>query len=254
MLISSRQSGFTLIEIAIVLLVVTIMLGYTLAMFPIQQELKQYRRAESELKDIIDQLVGFAQINGRLPCPDTSAGLGNVDGQEDTLANDCEAFFGFLPGRTLGMVGNYDNSGRLLDPWGAPYRYAVSEVDASGDGVIDLVSANGVRSEGLVSVVPDLYVCDGSDALGNDLTCADVTGAQVVGNVAAVVLSTGKDRAQVASNIQTENIDDFHSGQNDKVYIYSTRNDSTGDEFDDVVKWLSPNFLFTKMIEADQLP
>ena len=67
-----RQTGFTLVEIAIVLLIVTILLGYTVAMFPIQQELKQYRKVDSELDDIIGHLIGFAQVNGRLPCPDTT--------------------------------------------------------------------------------------------------------------------------------------------------------------------------------------
>ena len=60
-----RQSGFTLIEIAIVLLIVVIILGYTVAMFPIQQELKQYRKAEADMNSIIEHLIAFAQVNGR---------------------------------------------------------------------------------------------------------------------------------------------------------------------------------------------
>ena len=77
------QQGFTLIEIAIVLLIVTILLGYTIAMFPIQQELKQYRKANAEMEEIIDSLIAFAQINGRLPCPDTDQSGGDVDGEEE---------------------------------------------------------------------------------------------------------------------------------------------------------------------------
>ncbi len=74
-----HQTGFTLIEIAIVLVIVTVLLGYTVAMFPIQQELKQYRSAEIEMNGIISHLVAFAQINGRLPCPDSDGdGVENV--------------------------------------------------------------------------------------------------------------------------------------------------------------------------------
>ena len=87
----------------------------------------------------------------------------------------------------------------------------------------------------------------------DDEDCDDVTGAEVVGNVAAVVISLGKDPAP-ASNIQVENTDDFLDGTNDKVYVFSTRSDVAGAEFDDVVKWLSKNQLFSKMIEAGQLP
>ena len=84
-----RQSGFTLVEIAIVVLIVTILLGYAVAMFPVQQELKQYREVDREMDSIIEHLVGFAQVNGRLPCPDTNVSVngtanGIPDGREDT--------------------------------------------------------------------------------------------------------------------------------------------------------------------------
>jgi len=271
-----NQKGFTLIEIAIVLLIVTILLGYTVALFPRQQELKQYRAVDKEMDEIIAAIVGFAQVNGRLPCPDTSGDvngttvLGIVDGQEDIddlILNDdgtagtdgfpdnCKAFFGFLPSATLGMNGDINANGQLQDPWGRVYRYAVSDVDA-GVGGVDLVSRNGIREEGISNVIPDIFICDGSDDAEDDLDCDEVTGNQVVGNVAAVIISLGKnfDLTAASSNIQEENFDDFNDGTNDKVYISTTRSDVAGAEFDDIVKWISPNLLFSKMIEADQLP
>jgi len=90
------------------------------------------------------------------------------------------------------------------------------------------------------------------------LDCDDVSGDDVVSKVAAIILSTGKDAGRLTnptiSNIQAENLDDLHDGTNDKVYIHSSRSDVGGAEYDDIVKWISPNVLFTKMIEADQLP
>jgi len=64
-----KNSGFTLIEIAIVLIIVTILLGYTMAMVPVQQDLKQYRQADIEMNRIIESLYAFSQVNGYLPCP-----------------------------------------------------------------------------------------------------------------------------------------------------------------------------------------
>lgn len=248
----ARQAGFTLIEIAIVLLIVVILLGYTVAMFPLQQELKQYRQADAEMEEIIEHLIGFAQINGRLPCPDDD-GDGNSDGLEDRNgANDCDGYYGFLPARTLGINGKYADDGRLIDPWGSGYGYAVSDIDA-GDGDFDLVTANGIRNEGLPALVlnpPDLFLCDDSTVLGDHADCTAVTGgAEVIGNVAAVIVSLGKDFNQT-SNIEAENSDDWLDGTNDKVFIFSPRRD----DYDDIVKWISPNLLFSKMIEADQLP
>ena len=74
---SGIQQGFTLIEIAIVLLIVTILLGYTVALFPRQQELKQYRAVNAEMDRVIEAIVGFAQVNGRLPCPATPTSGGS---------------------------------------------------------------------------------------------------------------------------------------------------------------------------------
>jgi hypothetical protein len=57
-----------------------------------------------------------------------------------------------------------------------------------------------------------------------------------------------------SSNIQDENQDDFDDGTNDLVYTFSTRSDVAGAEYDDGVRWISPNVLYSKMIEAGQLP
>lgn len=252
---SFRQRGFTLIEVAIVVLVVSILLGYTLALVPVQQDLKKSRQVDRELDEIINQLVAFAQVNGRLPCPDTDVGA--PDGIENFDADPtigCTGFFGFLPGRTLGMNGNFSNGGQLLDPWGSGYGYAVSDVE-SGSGDIDLVVANDVRVEGLSNVVADLFVCDDSTVLGNQIDCVAAGSNEVMINLAAVVISLGKDSGNIASNIQAENTDNFGAGvMVDKVFVFSTRSDVAGAEFDDVVKWLSTNQLFSKMVEAGQLP
>ncbi len=266
------QSGFTLIEVAIVLIIVSILLGYTFAMIPIQQDLKQYQKADAEMNEIIHQLVAFAQVNGRLPCPDSAAGANgledtvdlfdNADGNivgADTVIDGCLAYFGFLPRATLGMNGRVDGQGRLLDPWGEPYGYHVSDIIGANQ-IVDLVSPNGIREEGLSNVVPDLVVCDDSDnSSAANITCTGVgpdgvSANDVVTGIAAIVISAGKDRGKIASNIQGENRDDFDDGTNDKVYTSSTRSEAQNAEYDDVIKWVSPNLLFSKMIEAGQLP
>jgi len=280
------QQGFTLIEISIVLLIVAILLGYSVALFPVQQELKQYRKLDRDMDAIVAHLIGFAQVNGRLPCPDSdgdinSLGAGVIDGQEDTddvivnatgvlgvdgLIDDCKGFSGFLPAGTLGLTGNIDSSNRLLDPWGQPYRYHVSnfnrndtgggvDLDATTGAAIDLVSPDGIGEEGLSNVVPNLFICDDSDNFSAaDTTCASVSATDIVTDAAVVIISTGKDIGQVASNIQSENLDDFPDGISDFVYVFSTRSDVAGAEYDDRVRWISPNLLYSKMIEAGQLP
>ena len=256
-----RQKGFTLIEIAIVLLIVAILLGYTVALFPVQQELKHYRQADTEMNEIIDALISFAQVNGRLPCPDT-----DTDGREndsdlwdiagdapgtDTFIDSCVGYTGLVPMTTLGLQANANSNNNPQDPWGDVYEYTVSDVDTDSVGVVDLVSPNGIRAEGVGNVKPDLKICNGSGAAIDDCPGANIAARDlntVANGIAAVLVSTGKNRNDIASAIQTENTD------GDKAFVSATRSDASGSEYDDIVKWISSNQLFSKMIEADQLP
>ena len=274
MIRSRLQSGFTLVELAIVLLIVAIVVGYTVALFPVQQELKQYREVDRELDSIVEHLLGYVQVNGRLPCPDTNGDVnstvaGVLDGREDfdddfinatavagtdSLADSCKSFYGLLPAGTIGITGDLSSAGALLDPWGEPYRYAVSDFDASGDLIIDLVSPGEIRDEGLTNVTPDIVVCrDNNNPSAADTACT-TAGDTILGNAAVIVYSSGKDRGTASSSIQNENRDDFHDGTNDRVYTSSARNDNAGSLYDDKIRWISSSLLYTRRIEAKQLP
>nr|MDJ0833575.1 type II secretion system protein [Gammaproteobacteria bacterium] len=221
--IKSKNTGFTLIEIAIVLLVVTVILGYTLAMVPVQQELKQYRQAEREMDWIIESLYAYAQTNSHLPCPaaNTSDGFecrndgtaGNCNGN-DTSADVCDLWFGFLPGKTLGLDGKYSSAGLLLDPWGQPYLYQVTD---GGATVEDFIFVDGMRTATIANLVPDLVVCNADPSSGaqgaTDTSCGGAA-AEIIDESPAVVLSTGKDTlGDTGTNswVQRENLDNSSS-------------------------------------------
>jgi prepilin-type N-terminal cleavage/methylation domain-containing protein len=283
------QHGFTLVEIAIVLMIVTILLGYTVALFPRQQELKQYRAVEQEMDQVIAAIIGFAQVNGRLPCPATPASGGMESGGGGA---DCNFYGGFVPINTLGLSGGLNADFLLLDPWGNPYRYYVTNNDADLDGLSDFVENNGMRNVGIGDNLPpggDGY----TDLDGRYLICDDngttiddeCTGAnQVFGNFLAgppdlyagapfVLVSNGKNwNAAAPLNDELENFGSSQSntdlimGLGPSLNEYMLKNVNGGqttfvhrptgfaDDFDDVVKWVSPHLLFSKMIEAGQLP
>ncbi len=320
------QSGFTLVEVSIVLLIVVILLGYTLAMFPVQQELKQYRQARSEIDKIKDALIGFAQINGRLPCPALPSTQGKEAGGG---SSNCDRYGGFVPANTLGLTGRINRDGLMIDPWGQPYRYYISdsdffadddgdgsldddgngdpdgngkddftnngeikdvgltpfEVDEDVDGVLEITGdgdGDGV-SDGL-ALDANLVIC--SQASSSSDRCS-VAGSTIFGNVIdvtesgtysgfsyslyngapVVILSLGKNGAGTPSTDELENrgstrvVADWGetagpSGQDyfidtDSVFV---RTSGQREDFDDLVDWISPSVLFSKMIEAGQLP
>ena len=271
-MIRRLQTGFTLIEIAIVLLIVSIILGYTVAMVPIQQELKQYRSAEKEIDGIIESLYAFARVNGYLPCPAVLAGPANSNGFEcrdnpgfpaicDAPANwnsqthDCGSFVGLVPGKTLGLEGDYDENGLLVDPWGNPYRYQVTESDFTGGlGVVggDFVLQGDMQAVTMQNLSPDLYVCNTDPSFGGlpegDTTCGGAAN-EIAQLVPAVVLSEGKPG--INSSTQAENLD---NGPADTVFVKTPFSDSGNDAFNDIIKWIAPNVLYSRMIDGGQLP
>jgi len=285
---NARQNGFTLVEIAIVLLIVTILLGYTVALFPRQQELKQYRDVDRKMDEVIAAIVGFAQINGRLPCPAIPNSAGVEDGGG---VAECNNFGGFVPVNTLGLTGRLNADSLLLDPWGNPYRYYVSSSDFDdGGGVGDFVVNGEMQQVGLVSTVAPYLDLDGQFIICNteDLTpmndICDFPAVEVFGNALGaggpyagapfVLISHGKNWNEGAAvgdelinmgdTLTTAFAPPIPNGPAGSAYLL--KDESVGetafvrritgfaDDFDDVVKWVSPNILYSKMIEAGQLP
>ena len=278
-MMNARQKGFTLVEIAIVLLIVTILLGYTVALFPRQQELKQYREVDRKMDEVIAAIVGFAQVNGRLPCPAIPNSAGVEDGGG---AAECNNFGGFVPVNTLGISGRLNADSLLLDPWGNPYRYYVSSSDFDdGGGVGDFVVNGEMQQVGLVSTVPpyldldgQFIICDQGDLTLNDI--CDAPAVEVFGNALGVggpyagapfvLISHGKNWSEAAAGDELVNMGATALPNGPAGLPYPLKDVSAGettfvrritgfaDDFDDVVKWVSPNILYSKMIEAGQLP
>ncbi len=282
------QRGFTLVEIAIVLLIVTILLGYTVALFPRQQELKQYRAVNQQMDQIIAAIIGFAQINGRLPCPSAPNTGGNENGGGGA---DCGNYGGFVPVNTLGITGRLNADSLLLDPWGNPYRYYVTDNDFNGLGGSDFVRTGEMRLVGLVDSDLDTYIdldgqyviCDQADATLDDL-CDFPPAVPVFGNAVGaggpyagapfVLVSHGKnwnegaaagdELVNMGATLTTALTTPMANGPAGQAYFlkdeeagettFVRRITGFADNYDDVVKWVSPNILFSKMIEAGQLP
>jgi prepilin-type N-terminal cleavage/methylation domain-containing protein len=282
------QKGFTLIEIAFVVLIVSIMLGATLTLISKQQEISIYKKADREMDKIIDTIIGFAQINGRLPCPSfaaVSAGVSSGNGNAD-----CLTFGGFVPSSTLGFNGRLNSDSLLSDPWGNPYRYYVSSGDVGGSTGGDFVMNSDMQQVGLVDLVDvpngdmsgddyidldgQFMICDAAGPSATDLC----TGANTVfGNSNStggpyagapfVLLSLGKNGNDIRAGDPGAPVDDELENRGDfledsyrlkRVSFGETtfvkRTTGFADDFDDIVKWISPSTLFSRMIEAEQLP
>lgn len=213
------KSGFTLVEVAIVLVIVGLLVSAFLAPLSAQRDLKDYSQVRTDLAQIQEALYGFAVANGRLPCPDTT---GN-DGLEDACVGITNATStgGNLPWATLGVQAN--------DPWGRTYQYRVN--DAFGKTFTLSTTGSGA---GILKVYTD-----------------SALGTSVADNVPAVIYSSGKNGA-VQPPISADELENrVTAGTKFDANFVSHDFSPT---FDDVVVWVSPNILFNRMVAAGKLP
>ncbi|MGA8262112.1 MAG: type II secretion system protein [Arenicellales bacterium] len=125
-----RQRGVTLIELAVILVIVGLMLVVAIAVMPRLTERSRLNTTKDvTIYDVRQALISFAATNGRLPCPDTN-GNGLEGGASGCTTNDV---VGRVPYRALGF------SDPVLDTAHLPLRYAVyRNQNGGGAGDADL--------------------------------------------------------------------------------------------------------------------
>ena len=241
------QPGFSLIELAIVLLIVTLLLGGLLVPLTAQIDQQKTRETQKILADSKEALIGFALVNGRLPCPASATS----NGQESPVGGgNCTNFYnGFVPAATLGMT-PINTQGLLLDGWNNPLRYAVSN-EAIGTSNFALTSSNGMKNATINSLSSKslLYVCGSASGIVANTSCG--TAVTLTSNAPALVYSLGKNGSIVGAGL-----DEAANANNDKIFVSheQTAASAANGEFDDMLSWLSTGILINRMVTAGLLP
>lgn len=238
------QLGFTLVEMAIVLAIITLLLTGLIPTISNQIEQKQRSETRKQMDEIQQALIGFAIINGRLPCPADPAiltGTANAGIERATCTTAAVTVDGVLPWVTLGVP--------ETDAWGNRFTYRVTEYFA------DTIALNTVQTTGTCTSTPT----SSSFALctEGDITIKDSVGGNTVASkIPAIVVSHGPKSSGAytsqggAVRIAGATGDELENANNDATFIYKT----TASDFDDLVVWVSPNTLFNRMVTAGKLP
>lgn len=136
-----RSKGFSLVELAVALAIIALLLAGAMIPLSTQIDVRNVTDTQRAMESIREAIIGFAQANGRLPCPAdgsvpagaAGAGTERVTGNSCTAANSasCTAVNGFIPcsvvpWATLGVP--------ETDAWGRRFTYRVSP--AFADAVI----------------------------------------------------------------------------------------------------------------------
>jgi len=112
--------GFTLAELAVAVAIIGLLLAGALIPFSTQIDVRNTADTQRAMESVREAIIGFAQANGRLPCPadgSIAAGLANA-GTEQFNGTSCTASLGVVPWATLGAP--------ETDAWGRRFSYRVS--------------------------------------------------------------------------------------------------------------------------------
>ncbi len=76
----SKSKGFSLVELAVALAIIALLLAGALIPLSTQIDVRNGADTQRSIESIRDAIIGFAQANGRLPCPANGATpAGTVD-------------------------------------------------------------------------------------------------------------------------------------------------------------------------------
>lgn len=273
-----RAAGFTLAEIAISLVVVGLLLGSILSTVSNQIDARNVRDMQDRFNLVKDALIGFAQANGRLPCPAngllatgaTGAGLEEV---VSTATYVCKSGsqYAVLPWATLGIA--------EADVWGRRYTYKVAQPTFS-----DAVAQNtwtwpgpapAAQSPACVPTPTPTQATFALCTLGyftiTTRTPGNKAGSSVSG-VPVVIISHGKNGygAYTSAGVQYSappavNADETANATAAATTFYmreqspqeSTCSDTGAGnfcEYDDLVAFIPVSLLVTRMVSAGKLP
>ena len=260
------SAGFSLVELAIVLLVVTLMLSSLLYTLSAQTEQRNFEDTRRRLEQARELVLAFAIVNGRLPCPARANSAGaevrNAAGECKDAAN-VEDYYGGTPGGVVGgllpavTIGfpTVNINGFALDAWQNRIRYAVAKTVTSCSGTSTLPhfeNATNLRGNGISCQPNDLLVCKSASGI-TATTCGPAANQIMTQNlVVAIVFSTGKNAATSGGT----GVDEAANLNGDQIFVFHVPapNGAANGEFDDQFTWITVGELYGKLIAAGVLP
>lgn len=130
-----KESGFTLVELAVVMVIVGIVLTMGLKMVNSTLDNASFSESKAKQERIKLALLSYLRTNGKLPCPDNSGDTVVATGVAAPSCNSLAADgYGIVPWQTLGM-----SRDDVIDGWGNYFSFRV----ANGNGVAKNWTSNG---------------------------------------------------------------------------------------------------------------
>jgi prepilin-type N-terminal cleavage/methylation domain-containing protein len=245
---SYRKSGFSLVEMSVVLVIISTILGSVIVLTNKAQDRSKYEITIAKIKAIDERLQQYAIKGGIIPCPARRNSA--LNSATFGIATDCttnltapadngigtdtgQVRIGVVPTRTLGLPDDY-----MFDAWGMRISYAVNKNLAT---TVAAFTAYTKPATGGIAIV---------DSAGNSVF--DTNAALNKLFPAYVVISHGMDKkgaiaqAGTSTNSCGGSSDDVLNCGNTGVFRDSSVkiiNPAANAYFDDVIMWRIYDYL-----------
>ncbi|HEY9017393.1 type II secretion system protein [Thiomicrospira sp.] len=232
-----HQTGFTLVEMAIVLAILGIVLSGLFAGTSALRETSKFKEDQQKLQDIKAALLSYVAVNHYLPCPTNPIG-GNTGLQsppENRAATDgsCDLSYGYLPYADLGT--------HAVNAYGIPFHYVINQ-----QANLAANTSNEAHSASYFGAA-DCAINSGNPPCFNQTTPpipADTGtgnfqisdgGSQILAeNIPLLVISHGQNNCNNVTGFEQQNCSDSAT-----TYFQAPQNREGSNAFDDVLIWLS---------------
>jgi len=278
-----ETKGFSLVELAVALAIIALLLAGALIPLSSQIDVRNVADTQRSMESIRDAITGFAQANGRLPCPANgtiaagTAGAGTEMLSGASPNTTCTNTFGVIPWATLGVP--------EVDGWGRRFSYWVSPIFADGIGVVPASAAfnntfPAPQNPPCNAPVPaptqsSFALCSQGSFTVNTRNESTHAATAIGLALPAVIISHGKNGAgaytpagaTLAAPLGADELANAtHTGAPGGVTTFYGRtptppaspcNDAAGPafcEFDDIVVMITSNTLIARMVAAGKLP
>ncbi len=227
-----KTRGFSLLELGIVLIIVSLLAGGMLSALSGQRASDAWRSARMQLEAARESLLAFAVVHGRLPCP-AKATLSRDD--TGNGSEDCALEHGVLPWVTLGLP--------ETDPWNQRLSYFAS---SKFTRTPETGSAAGFTLE--TGTLTD------TSGLADIRNLIQNGNAKIAIDVAAVVVCHGQQGpgAYLADGRKLSGATAEESENSDADLEFVS--DAPSTHFDDQLTWISPNLLKARLVAVGKLP
>lgn len=231
---TAPQRGFSLVELTVVLVIVALLTGGLMYGLGAQREAAAMQDARRQLDAAREALLGFAMANGRLPCP-APANLPNTNanaGKAPAPPCDNALQHGVLPWVTLGLP--------ETDPWGDRLTYFASNRFTgalTGGAQASFTMSTGVPPDN--AGLADIRNLAGS-------TVAIETGAVVVSHGINGAGAYRPDGSKATDGIGGE----LENSNATQIFV----SDTPTPNFDDLLVWISPHLLKSRLVAVGKLP